>query len=528
MGLQPVFLPGTRKGIIDSMNTTQNLHQLALFSFLVPENEKLSRQSFSHEKVCSQDERIALEEGYAAYLDETSKFNRKLVSYQGNKKAIIHGWIKYREGFSAQLVEDLIREFGIGPKGKILDPFSGSSTTLLVAKSLGIDAVGIEIMSVCHLAWEAKSLFQAYDLNELRHVQEQLLALIPTDTGESFPHLVITEGAFPPETEREIMFYTRWVEHLEASKPTKILLRLILTSILEEVSYTRKDGQYLRWDYRSKKIQERNRIHQEQGKESIKKVDLGILPSFKESLLGAFDILLGDIRKLQELPFRESHQELLRGNSLYILPTLEPDQFDGVITSPPYCNRYDYTRTYALELAYLGEGDGIFDLRQNLLSCTVENRSKMEALESHYRAIGQQERFENILQTVQKNPAFQEINEALRTRWERGDMNNRGVLRMVEQYFTELAFIFAELLRTCKPGAQVAFVNDNVRYGGEVIPVDLLTTDLAVSLGFEPVKIYVLPQRKGNSSQQMGRFGREALRKSITIWRKPNDQSIRP
>jgi hypothetical protein len=30
----------------------------------------------------------------------------------------------------------------------------------------------------------------------------------------------------------------------------------------------------------------------------------------------------------------------------------------------------------------------------------------------------------------------------------------------------------------------------------------------------------VLPQRKGNSSQQMGRFGRAALRKSVTIWHK--------
>ena len=92
---------------------------------------------------------------------------------------------------------------------------------------------------------------------------------------------------------------------------------------------------------------------------------------------------------------------------------------------------------------------------------------------------------------------------------------------MVRQYFTELTFVFAEILRTCRRGAHVAFVNDNVRYGGEVIPVDMLTTNLAEELGFEPVKVYVLPQRKGNSSQQMEKFGREALRKSVTIWRKP-------
>ena len=89
---------------------------------------------------------------------------------------------------------------------------------------------------------------------------------------------------------------------------------------------------------------------------------------------------------------------------------------------------------------------------------------------------------------------------------------------MVEGYFSDLAFVIFELYRVCRPGAHVAIVNDNVRYGGEVIPVDLLMTDLAVGFGFSPERIYVLPQRKGNSSQQMGKYGREANRKSITVW----------
>ena len=101
-----------------------------------------------------------------------------------------------------------------------------------------------------------------------------------------------------------------------------------------------------------------------------------------------------------------------------------------------------------------------------------------------------------------------------------GDLNNDGVIRMVEGYFTELAFVYAELYRVCKRGATVAFVNDNVRYGGEVIPVDYLSTDFAERFGFTPVKVYCLKQQKGNSSQQMKKFGRVALRKSIAIWRK--------
>jgi site-specific DNA-methyltransferase (cytosine-N4-specific) len=205
---------------------------------------------------------------------------------------------------------------------------------------------------------------------------------------------------------------------------------------------------------------------------------------------------------------------------LLILPTLEADRFAGVITSPPYCNRYDYTRTYALEIVYLQPNQDIRAFRQGQLSCTVENRPKLKLLKTHYETLGASERYDRLLSIVQSNPVFTEVNQALQVRWQRGEMNNQGVLSMVEQYFIELTLVFGELYRICQPGAQVAFVNDNVRYGGEVIPVDLLTTNLAEAIGFKPVKVYVLPQRKGNSSQQMGRFGREPLRKSITIWKK--------
>ena len=484
------------------------------------EDEKLIRVSFSHNDVCAQAARLALEKRYAAIFDETDKFNRKLVSYQGNKGELVHGWIRYREGFSAQLVEDLIKEFDVQPGETIFDPFSGSATTLLVAKAMGINAVGTEILSVCHLAWQAKSLFQHYNLNELRKVLRLLSETEPGAAGASFPHIPITAGAFSETTENDLMYFSEWFEKLEISIEGKTLAKLILTSILEEVSFTRKDGQYLRWDHRSPKIRERNKVRVAQGKKPIT-VDFGPIPKVKQALLRAFEIIIQDIQQLQLLGINGSQQNLIKDNTLLVLPKMEANQFAGVITSPPYCNRYDYTRTYALELAYLGEGENIGDLRQSLLSCTVENRSKVSVLKAYYEALGLLERYQQILETVKEDLVFREVNEALQARWERGDMNNKGVLRMVRNYFLELTFIFAELFRVCRPGAHVAFVNDNVRYGGEIIPVDTLTTSLAEQLGFEPIKIYVLRQRKGNSSQQMGKFGREALRKSITIWRKP-------
>ena len=159
-------------------------------------------------------------------------------------------------------------------------------------------------------------------------------------------------------------------------------------------------------------------------------------------------------------------------------------------------------------------------MRQDLLACTVESRSKMNDLEKFYQSIDQAGRFKYIKETIESNRALKEVIEALNRRKENGDLNNHGVIRMVEGYFTELGFVFAELYRLCKKGAMAAFVNDNVRYGGEVIPVDFLSCALAEDFGFKVKKIYTLKQQKGNSSQQMAKFGKVALRKGITIWMK--------
>ncbi len=484
--------------------------------------DKNLHHSFSHQQVCPDGKRLALEQRYINLFTEDSRFNRQLVSFQANKQSMLHSWIKYREGFSAQLVHTLLHDFQVQPSDWVLDPFAGSATTLLVAKMQGVNAEGIELLPNCHLAWEAKSRFLQYQLDELRFVISQMDAAQPADIGEPFPHLAITESAFSSATERDLMYYSRFAQDLPISEDMKILLRLVIASILEEVSFTRKDGQYLRWDYRARKASARNEIRVERGQKPAKKIDKGPLPTVKEALLRSLNEILADLIASQGITLpAHSEQRLIHGSTLEVLPTLPDQQYTAVITSPPYANRYDYTRTYALELAYLGVGEDIFALRQRLLSCTVESRSKAIWLRSHYERIGALDRYERFMQIILTNPAYVEINQALKTRWERGDMNNKGVLPMIEQYLMELTFIFGELFRVCRSGASIAFVNDNVRYGGEIIPIDTLTTSLAESLGFTPLKIIVLAQKKGNSSQQMGRFGREELRKCITIWHKP-------
>jgi len=76
------------------------------------------------------------------------------------------------------------------------------------------------------------------------------------------------------------------------------------------------------------------------------------------------------------------------------------------------------------------------------------------------------------------------------------------------------------MFRVIKKDGIVYMVNDNVRYAGETIPVDLILSDFAEAAGFNVDKIWILSNGKNNSSQQMGNHGREELRKCLYVWRK--------
>jgi DNA modification methylase len=187
--------------------------------------------------------------------------------------------------------------------------------------------------------------------------------------------------------------------------------------------------------------------------------------------------------------------------------------YDAIITSPPYCNRYDYTRTYALELALLGTDEQqLVRLRQEMLSCTVENRAK--------DLLSINPRWSPALAAADEQSLLQAILRYLDEQKALGTLNNNGIPRMVRGYFYEMACVIFECARVLKPHAVLFMVNDNVRYAGACISVDMILSDIAETLGFHVENILVLPDGKGNSSQQMGEHGRQVLRKCIYVWRK--------
>ena len=196
------------------------------------------------------------------------------------------------------------------------------------------------------------------------------------------------------------------------------------------------------------------------------------------------------------------------------MPRLPDAAYDAISTSPPYCNRYDYTRTYALELALLGISEQeLINLRQEMLSCTVENRSKdLLAINPAWKLALNVADSQTLLQAILRYLDSQKL---------QGMLNNNGIPRMVRGYFYEMACVIQECFRVLKSGAFLLMVNDNVRYAGASVSVDMILSDFAEKLGFVVENILVLPGDKGNSSQQMGNHGRDPLRKCVYVWKKP-------
>jgi DNA modification methylase len=431
---------------------------------------------------------------------------RSLVSFQANKTRPIYRWYKYKEAFSASLIEHLLDSYKV-KQGTILDPFAGSGTALFAASAMGLNAEGIELLPIGQQIIATKKLLESEFTPQDFEVLQRWAALREwkqSDSRISLPELRITSGAYPEETRQAIEHYVGAVQC--ENQRVQTVLRFALLCVLESVSFTRKDGQYLRWDHRS-------------GRRQGKKIfDKGEIQDFEQSICEKINEMITDLAPAQQIslfpaPISQGDIQLYNGSCLEVLPTLSDHAYDALITSPPYCNRYDYTRTYALELALLGVDEkGLIQMRQEMLSCTVENRAKdLLALNPRWESALAAADNQNLLQAILKYLDAQKAEHLL---------NNNGIPRMVKGYFYEMACVIAECTRVLKPDARLFMVNDNVRYAGASISVDMILSEFAEKLGFSVEHILVLPNGKGNSSQQMGVHGRDALRKCVYVWRK--------
>ena len=172
---------------------------------------------------------------------------------------------------------------------------------------------------------------------------------------------------------------------------------------------------------------------------------------------------------------------------------------DGLITSPPYANRHDYSRVFHIDLLLMGvQEPEITKLRHQTIRSHVEAKPLDTKL--GLRNYTQPEQLKNALSELAKKP-------------------DRRVERMIEGYFQDIYLSLTEVARILKPGGRAAYVVGNVRHKGVMVPADEIISKLASQAGLTFDRAWTIRLR-GNSAQQMGRFGRQPSRESVVFMSK--------
>lgn len=182
---------------------------------------------------------------------------------------------------------------------------------------------------------------------------------------------------------------------------------------------------------------------------------------------------------------------------------LEPRSIDAVITSPPYPNEKDYTRTTRLESVLLGFMRNKDDVRH----------IKHGLVRSNTRSVYKDDR-DDLL--VEGHKAIQCIAEAIeKRRVELGKTSGfeRQYARVAKLYFGGMARHLANLRRVLRPGAQLAYVvGDQASYLRVMIRTGQLLANIAESLGYEVIRIDLFRTRLATATK-------EQLREEVVLLR---------
>jgi DNA modification methylase len=396
-----------------------------------------------------------------------------------NLKAPRHRWFPFKEGFSAALVSNVLLEIKRSP-GILLDPFLGSGTTALEASHWGWSTYGIEVNPFIAFVARIKTE-KSYIAGNLSKLAKESLKgrvngitfKIPRNTT-----LVEREGLskwlFNRKVACEFERIRAWIDELEDKKHADLLL-LGLIAAMSDVSNGRRDGKC--WRYRNgwklKSYDDSDLRHAYLKRVNQFVEDLVAI----ERLSGESKVILGDSRKMDELTD---------------LPLEKV--FDGVITSPPYPNSFDYTDVYRPEMLLLGTARTAEDLRPY----------RLESLRSHVQVDWPFSQPSTIL----------EVREVVKTMKGKKLWDQR-IPNMINAYFVDLDIVIRECACRVKPGGKIAFVVANSAYAGIVVPVDTILECIYRKHGIAVTKKMVLRKTPGNGYHQQR--SQESLREVLLI-----------
>lgn len=390
----------------------------------------------------------------------------------------VHGWYRFVLSFPPHLVQDYLGRFGVDPSRTVLDPFCGTGTSLVECKKLGIASLGIESNPMAHFAsavkvdWSADCAQLSAYADKVGASAGKTLKRQGMDECSGLP-LFAVNGAkwppllsLPPEQSRLLL--------KDSISPLPLHRTLVLLDAIDRFG-TPQQQRYGRLALANALVHAIGNL--KFGPEvgvGKRKEDAPVLETWRNNIRRiAHDLETNAVR-------RGVPAKVIKADSRNVGDLLKPQSIDAVITSPPYPNEKDYTRTTRLESVILG----LIPNKQELRAL------KQDLVRSNTRGVYKSDK--DDLEIV-NNKEIQEIASAIeRRRIELGKTSGfeRLYPRVTQLYFGGMLRHLASLRKALKPGAKLAYVvGDQASYLRVMIRTGKLLANLAQSLNYRVMGI---------------------------------------
>ncbi|HEY5910061.1 MAG TPA: DNA methyltransferase [Verrucomicrobiae bacterium] len=419
-----------------------------------------------------------------------------------------HDWYRFVLSFPAHLVRAYVAKFGLCAGHTVLDPFCGTGTTLVECKKLGISSCGVEPNPMAAFASRTKVSWEVDPQALLKHATR-----VANLTLEKFDQQGLAdEGGLPlfdanrrePANLKTLSPELLKLLLTDSISPLPLHKALLLLESLEECRDAAFDA-HERLAVASTLVNDISNLHF--GPEigvGAAKPDAAVVGPWLRTVRA----ITGDLEHLRGEAATPS--AVHRADARELAALIQPVSIDAVITSPPYPNEKDYTRTTRLESVLLGFIKSKDDLRQ----------LKQSLVRSNTRSVYKSDTDDRL---VENHDEIQRIAEAIENRRiELGKTSGfeRLYARVTKLYFGGMLRHLMDIRPLLRPGAQLAYVvGDQASYLRVMIRTGQLLADLAKSVGYEVVNIDLFRTRLATAT-------REQLREEVVILRWPGPVKV--
>ena len=411
-----------------------------------------------------------------------------------------HDWYRFVLSFPPHLVRQYLERFGLDHRHTVLDPFSGTGTTLVECKKRGIPSIGIEAHPMACFASRVKTDWKVSPQGLFDHAQtvgERALRRLRLDGLED--GYFIRPKRLGPVTLRSLPSDLYRLILKDCISPVPLHKVLVL---LEEIQLERETPFHDHERLALAKALIQSISNLEFGPE------VGVGPPRSDApvvaaWLDCVSAMVDDLRQLRGLD--NAPATAIEADSRKIESVLPPQSVDAVITSPPYPNEKDYTRTTRLESVLLGFLRSKDDLRAIKHGLIRSNTRNVYADDDDDRWITDRPRIQQIASAI----------EARRIELGKTSGFERLYARVTKLYFGGMTRHLRGLQNVLRPGAMLAYVvGDQASYLRVMIRTGEIIADIAGSLGYDPLGIDLFRTRLATAT-------REQLREEVVIlkWR---------